>query len=470
MVVGEIAQEKDIVIIGGGPAGYSAAIRAAQNGKEVLLIEKEELGGVCLNKGCIPSKAATEAGKQLKQLHHLKSIGLNIEDHTFDFNRFTKYQSDKIDQLRKGVEALCKANKIEVVYGEAAFLSEDRIGVETNHHFDIYQFQDAIIATGAMSEKNGWNINVNELFHVRELPAHLVLIGSSYIVLEAAFAYAAFGSKVSVVNEQNGFGLDASIEKELLRQMKKAKINYYNSVEKIVCDSGRCNFIDKKGEMCELPASMVYQDPIFHGNTGTLGIDRIGVEMDELGFVRVDQSGKTSVSHIFAAGDVTGGPFSAVKAIKQAKVIIDIIQGKPAEADFTYMPRIIHSQPPIASVGYTEEEAKEEGISFRSGVYALGGNGYASLMERKDGLVKVLFEEGSDRLLGIHIIGEGAVELIQTGVLGMELVARDEDLLFPSYAHPSLSESLLEACEDAFGLAIHQAPKAKKKSKTMQNV
>ena len=157
MVVGELAQEKDIVIIGGGPAGYTAAIRAAQNGREVLLIEKEHLGGTCLNKGCIPSKATTEAARQIKQFEHLQNIGYQTEGGSFNFEKFTDFRTSKVAQLRKGIEALCRANKIEVLQGEATFLSDDRIGIENGHQFDVVRFNKALIATGASEEKISWS-------------------------------------------------------------------------------------------------------------------------------------------------------------------------------------------------------------------------------------------------------------------------------------------------------------------------
>ncbi|WP_433748444.1 dihydrolipoyl dehydrogenase family protein [Falsibacillus pallidus] len=473
MVVGELAQEKDVVIIGGGPAGYTAAIRAAQSGREVLLIEKEQLGGTCLNKGCIPSKTTAEAAKQHKQLDHLKNMGFEIGSCHFQFDRFKEYRDAKVDQLRKGVEALCKVNKIEVMFGEAVFLSDDRIGIENGHQFDVVRFNHALITVGASSGKKAGVIGASDLFRFSTLPEEMILAGSSYIVLEAAFAYQSFGVKTAIINEDESFGLDETIEKELLRQLKKAKIPVHMGAKEIKIDWNGdrtlCRFVNAKGESMELASSHIYMDEKYTGNTSALGLDRIGIKLDENQFIKVDEWGRTSLSNIFAAGDVTGAPFSAVKAIKQGKAAVEAMMGNEhaAPADFYYLPRIIHSQPPIASVGMTEEEARCERLDYRAGTYVLGGNGYAALTEKKDGLVKVLFEEGTDRLLGIHIIGEGAIDLIQTGILGLEMAAREEDFFYPNYAHPSLAESLLEACEDAVGKAIHQAPKIKKEKVKM---
>lgn len=194
-----------------------------------------------------------------------------------------------------------------------------------------------------------------------------------------------------------------------------------------------------------------------------MGFERLGVSVDQQQFIICDDQGRTNIPNLFAVGDVTGGPFFATKAIKQGKVTAEILCGKPSELDFTWMPEVIHTQPPIATVGMTEEAAKSAGYSVITGTYPLLGNGYAMFSGNRDGLVKVIIEKESQRLLGMHMIGEGAIELISTAVISGEMVARDEDLIFPTYAHPSLNEGILEAMEDTLGFAIHKAPKKGKK-------
>lgn len=466
MVVGELSQERDIIIIGGGPGGYTAAIRAAQLGKDVTLIEQKQIGGACLNEGCIPSKVFAEAAKQSQQFHHLKRLGFDIEPPSFDFSKLQGYKEQVIDQLRKGVEALCKANKIERIEGNASFLSEDRIGVENGHQFDVYKFNQAIIATGSRVTPHfkGSHRIVNErtVYAMEEIPSSLVIEGGDYIALEVAFSYAALGSTVFIIVRDEGFSyLDSSIEKELKRQLKKKKIKLISGQIQLVEEiEGACEVsIDTKGEIKKLPADYFYSNSDYQGNVRELGIDRLGMKLDDHDFISVDRQFRTSISNLYAIGDVTGGEQLAVKAIRQGKVAAEAIAGVPSEWDEQYMPTVIHTQPPIAAVGMTEEEANKLGVEYEAGQFSLAGNGFASLKEQKDGLVKVIKDKNTDRILGVHMIGEGAVELISTGVNALEMVARDEDLLFPSYPHPSINEALLEAVEAIKGQAIHQATK-----------
>ncbi|MCI1591956.1 dihydrolipoyl dehydrogenase [Heyndrickxia oleronia] len=472
MVVGEIAQEKEVVVIGGGPGGYTAAIRAAQLGKDVLLIEQNHLGGVCLNEGCIPSKTFVHAAKQANRWGHLQEIGYQFEVNHFQFETYQSYKEKIVSQLRSGVEALCKANKIEVMYGHASFISENKLGIENGHHFEVVNFEQAIIATGAKPvyslESETYQLNSRQLFNLQQLPKELILIGSNYIVLEAAFAYQALGTKVTIIMEEHeGFSFDQEIEKELRRQMKKRNISFYSGVKNVELAENEngieCSFVSEKNERTLISAELFYKEEAYVGNIEELGFERLGVSVDQHQFITCDNQGRTNIPNLFAVGDVTGGPFFATKAIKQGKVASEILCGQSSELDFTWMPEVIHTQPPIATVGTTEEEAKSAGYSVKTGIYPLPGNGYAMFTGNRDGLVKVIIEKESQRLLGMHMIGEGAIELISTAVISGEMVARDEDLIFPTYAHPSLNEGILEAMEDTLGIAIHKAPKKGKK-------
>ncbi|MBS4177561.1 dihydrolipoyl dehydrogenase family protein [Lederbergia citrea] len=463
MVVGELVQEKDLVIIGGGPAGYTAAIRAAQLGREVLLIEKNKLGGVCLNEGCIPSKTFVHAAKQKARLKKMEMFGYSISEAPFDLQTFYEHRNSIIANLRKGVESLCKANKIEIMYGKATFLDEDRIGVEIGHQFDIIRFEHVIIATGAISKekkKESMLTSVN-LFNMNDIPSHLVLAGINDKTLEAAFAYRALGSDVSIIEgDKNGLQLDGDIAKELRRQLKKRKIAYYPEASKISWEEGGiCSFVNWKEEKVKLAATHFYQEESWQGNTEGLTLERFGIQTDENNFLLVNKQCKTSANQIFAAGDVTGAPFQAVKGIRQGKTAAEGACGIAGEVDLTWIPTVIQTDPPLAFAGFTEEEAIAAGYFVKIGTYPMLGNGYASLTENKEGIMKVIFEEGTDRLLGVHLFGEGAAELISIAVLGLEMGARDEDFLFPLYPHPSFNEAILEAVEQTKGLSIHQPPK-----------
>ncbi|WP_243355682.1 dihydrolipoyl dehydrogenase family protein [Bacillus litorisediminis] len=472
MVVGELAMDRDVIIIGGGPGGYSAAIRAAQLGKEVTLIEKNDMGGVCLNEGCIPSKVFAEAAKQSQVFPHLEKLGFELEKPGLDFTRLQSYKNQVISQLRAGVEALCKANKIERIEGSASFLSEDRLGVENGHQFDVYRFNHAIIATGsrAIPHFNGTKNIINErtVYSIEKIPSSLIVSGADYLALEAAFCYSALGSTVTCIVEDDEFTyLDGAIIKELKRQCKKKKITLLSGQIQKVEENETGIEIDvknPKGEVQQLSSEYFYSRSSYEGNVSDLGIDRLGMKLDSSGFILVDSKCRTSIRNLYAIGDVTGGKQLAVKAIRQGKVAAEMLAGIPSEWDDSYVPTVIHTIPPIAAVGMTEEEAQNENLPYEAGQFLIAGNGYAGLREQKDGFVKVLKESGTDRVLGVHIMGDGAVELISSGIFALEMVARDEDLLFPAYPHPSMNEALLEAVEAIKERAIHQAPVKKEVS------
>ncbi|KMY55520.1 dihydrolipoamide dehydrogenase [Bacillus sp. FJAT-27231] len=470
MVVGEISQERDLVIIGGGPGGYSAAIRAAQLGLPVTLIEQEDLGGVCLNKGCIPSKVFTYAAKKQSEMSHMEELGLSTGESAFNVEKLLSYKSKVTEQLRKGVEALCKANKVEVIKGKAGFIAEDRVGVENGHQFDIFVFKQAIIATGSSPilpqgiSKNGERILLShEIFDLQELPEHLIVYGNDYISLEVATSFHALGAKVTILLENAAdFPFDESVAKELNRLLKKKKIKAIKeaaiqSAEET--ESGVRVAFTAGGKAEELTGSHVFIAGSRKPNVQDLGLNRLGVEQTDEGFVKINGNMQSSIPSIYAIGDVTEGPLLAVKAIKQGKAAVEAIAGGKPEVDLTFLPTISHSIPPIASVGLTEQQARELSIDIRVSQFALGGNGYAMITGKKDGFVKVISDASNEIMLGIHMIGEGAVELSSTFVQLLEMAAKEEDVKFPAYAHPSFNEGLLEAVEGLIGQAIHMVSK-----------
>ncbi|WP_066288487.1 dihydrolipoyl dehydrogenase [Bacillus sp. FJAT-29937] len=473
MVVGDLAHERDLIIIGGGPGGYHAAIRAAQLGKSVTLIEKGELGGVCLNKGCIPSKVLTHGAAKYASLKEMDQLGIEIDSIMFNLDKLQAYKHKTINQLRDGVLTLCKANKIEIIKGSAFFLSDDRIGVENGDQYDIYRFNHAIIATGSSPKPpegiqidherflNSWSITNLEI-----VPEKLFVYGHDYVALEIAMAYNAIGSEVVLINEQDDFMFDSSINRELMRILKKKQIGVLKNnfiLEAYTTDEQVTIVIKNKTGTEELTGSHLFISGSPVPNTDHLGLNRIGVETTKSGFIVVNHECRTSKNHIFAIGDVTEGPSLALKAIKQGKTAAEAITDIKAEADLRFLPVIAHTSPPIAYVGLTEEEAIEQGHSVETAQFPLSGNGYAAILGKKDGLIKVVFDKDNHLLLGVHIIGYGAVELISSGVFSLEMGARDEDLLFPLYPHPSLNEGFLEAVEAIKNQAIHLPPNLRKK-------
>ncbi|EIT85803.1 dihydrolipoamide dehydrogenase [Fictibacillus macauensis ZFHKF-1] len=474
MVVGEFVQKRQLMIIGGGPGGYHAAIRAAQLGLEVTLVEKEAMGGVCLNEGCIPTKAMTQAASNLSSLAHYKAMGINVGDATFSLDTFRSFQEQQISNLRSGVEALCKANRIEILRGTASFMQENRIGVETGHQFEIYEYEQAIIAVGAtmkmpkeLSYIEGKIMTLAQWWKLSELPEHLLVIGSDYMALEAAFTYCQLGSQVTLMTDDETFGLDRAVVKELQRVMKKEKIKLLKNstlIEVSLHGETVIATVLAQEERVTIEASHLLVAGSYEANSKEIGCDFLKIAVDEAGMIEVDEGCATSVQNIYAVGDCTIGPKLASKAIKQGKVAAECIGGLKAAFNLASIPMVIHTNPPIAYSGLREDEAKAAGYTVKSGQFAMGGNGFTALAGQKDGVVKLVMDEQSDLLLGVHMLGRGATELIQAGVMLLEMAAREEDVAYPLYAHPSLSEAWMEAVEAATGKAIHIPPSKKKET------
>ncbi|MDQ0351395.1 dihydrolipoamide dehydrogenase [Alkalibacillus filiformis] len=479
MVVGEITEERDLVVIGGGPGGYTAAIRAAQLGLNVSLVEQSDLGGICLNEGCIPSKVWTYASKKINEISHMQNLGVGVDSsNTVDLNQLQQYKSQVTTQLRKGVESLLKTNQIEVIQGTATFTGEQRIGVENGHQFDHYIYKNAIIATGSQAVKpNYFPINsekaflAEKVFQIEETPEHLVVSGFDYLALEVASVFHSFGTKVTLVTNDDDSSLDADLIKELKRLYKKKKIHIVNQATINLIDEteqGITVNISKDGEEQQIEATHCYVSGERKPNIDSLGLERLGVRLTETGHVAVDHQMKTSTPNIYAIGDLTEGEPLAVKAIKQGKVAAEAVAGENPEADLTFLPFIAHTNPPIASVGLTEQQAQANEIHYKVGQFNLGANGYALITGKRDGFVKVISDANTDIILGVHMIGEGAVEMSSHFVQLLEMAAKTEDLTFPHYAHPSMNEGLVEAVEALVGQSIHTPPKKQKQSKVFE--
>ncbi|WP_221568199.1 dihydrolipoyl dehydrogenase [Alkalihalobacillus sp. TS-13] len=474
MVVGEVIQERELIIVGGGPGGYNAAIRAAQLGIEVTLIEKGELGGICLSKGCIPSKLYAHTAEKLGDWKHMQQLGIEATEPKFNMDQHNTYMIQTVSALQKGVEALCKANKIEVINGSASFMTGNRIGVESGDTFEMFKYEKAIVATGASSyipqeidARFNHVYNAQEIYAIEEVPEHLVIYGSDYIALEAATSFNAMGSKVTIVLDGgNEFGIDTEINKELTRVLKKSKIKVIkNTVIETVeeSDDNVTLYLLKKDEKLTVDGSHLLVSTGFRPNTTDLGLEALSMETDENGFLVVNEFSETTEKNIYAVGDVTIGPSLAVKAIKQGKVAAEHIAGKTPELNLRYIPTVVHTSTPIAYAGLTEAQAVEEGYQVVTGQFSMAGNGFASIAGKKEGLVKIVKDAETDLLLGVHMIGQGAVEMISSGVTALEMAARDEDLSYPFYPHPSFNEGWLEALESMTGEAIHIPPNKQQK-------
>ncbi|WP_025847864.1 dihydrolipoyl dehydrogenase [Brevibacillus agri] len=470
MVVGEIAIETDVVVIGGGPGGYAAAIRLGQLGQSVVLVEKEALGGVCLNRGCIPSKALIHAAGEYHKLAGLGKLGIRLPDGSAAFHMpdWQAWKEFVVAQLSQGVEQLCQANGVTVVKGSATLLSADRIGVETGGDFETYKFRQAIIATGsrpfapkALAPDHERILDSTDLLNLHELPKSLAIIGGGYIGMELGMALAKLGTSVTVVEAAPGILPQTAphLTQEVRKQAKKLGIS--------VKTATKVEEISRSGDQVTLA---VLSEP--HGreeltvdkalvtigrvpNTSDIGLGQAGVVIDEKGYIPVNAECRTNQPHIFAIGDVTPGPALAHRASKQGIVAAEVIAGLPSSVDSPYVPYVIFTDPPIAGVGLTPEEAKEQGYRVRTASFPYRANGKALAIDERDGFAEVVVEEDTHLLVGMHVVGADAPNLIGEGALALELAARVEDLALTIHPHPTLSEVWLEAAEAALGHAIH---------------
>ncbi len=467
MVVGEIVEERDLVIVGGGPGGYHAAIRAAQLGLSVTIIEKESFGGVCLNKGCIPSKIFSTAARKMDEIKHAHKFGLCVENLAFNLSLLQEEKETKIHQLKQGIAALLKANEVERVNGSAYFLAEDRVGVEDEHTFTVYRFKQAVVATGS---RYTYPLNIVpdhirifdplSIYSIKEVPEHLVVYGDDYIALEVATSFRLLGSNVTLIlpDKRKDFSFDSSVNKELKRQLKKMKVKLIQGESISKVDQEKDAVLIHLISQVPIESTHLYLSAKSIPNIAELGLERLGIEKTNEGYLKIDDTTKTSISTIYAVGDVTGGPSLAVKAIKQGKVAAESIAGLSVEIDNTFIPTVVQTKPPMAFVGLTEEEARNQYENIHVAEFSLGGNGYASLVGERDGIAKVISDASTDLLLGVHLMGYGAVEMISSAVIALEMVGRTEDLEFVHYPHPSINESMLEAIEALSGKAVHLSP------------
>lgn len=469
MVVGEMVEKRDLMVIGGGPGGYHAALRAAQLGKQVTLIEQGEIGGACLNEGCIPSKILTHFASEFRKQGHLQKMGMVMGEASIDLAKLKSFREEKIKGLRAGVEGLLRSRGVEVINGTASFLSENRIGIESGHQFSLFEFKQAIVAIGGkmvyppgISMESPFVLTEREALTMTEIPEGLIVSGHDYVAIEIAAAYAALGSTVTLLMEGR-LPFDQSIEREMKRLLKKQKVSVVTEVTIMsVSDDGGVEVdYESSAGTRQVNGTHLVLCGKSEADLSRAGLDRLPLEC-EGGKIKVDGEGRTSIPGVWAIGDVTPGPGLAIKAIKEGKVAAGAIAGDKGEVDLEWLPAIVQMDPPVACAGWSEEEAEDRGYEVVCSEYPFRANGFAGLKEETDGMIKIVSEKGTSLILGIHMIGSGAVELISAGVLGLEMAARAEDFTFPLYPHPSSNEALMEAVEELTGHAVHLQRRRKK--------
>ncbi|MEE9375397.1 MAG: dihydrolipoyl dehydrogenase [Rhizobiaceae bacterium] len=473
----------DILIIGGGPGGYVAAIRASQLGLKVGVIEREHLGGICLNWGCIPTKALLRSAEIYGHMEHADSFGLSVEKFTFDIEKIVKRSRGVSGQLNGGIGFLLKKNKVDVIWGEATITKVGEVTVSASkkkavqpQHPEpkgtlasgIYTAKHIIIATGARPRAlPGMEPDGNLIWSYfdamvpKNMPKSVVVMGSGAIGIEFASFYRTMGAEVTVVelmpnvmpveDEEISKHAQKRFEKQGMKILLEAKIS---KVEKAK-DTITAHVETKDGKIQKITADVMISAVGVIGNSEGLGLDKLGVKIDR-GIIAIDDYGSTNIKGIYAIGDVAGAPMLAHKAEHEGVICVEKIAGKkPHKMDKAKIPGCTYCNPQVASVGMTEHAAKEAGRAVKIGRFNFAGNGKAIALGEPEGLVKTIFDAKTGQLIGAHMVGAEVTELIQGFVIAMNLETTEEDLINAVFPHPTLSEMMHESVMDSQGRVIH---------------
>lgn len=467
MVVGDASLDIDTLVIGAGPGGYVAAIRAAQLGQKVLIVDKSELGGVCLNRGCIPSKALIAAAHQFESAKHGEVFGVTAENVKVDFAKTQEFKNSVVKKMTSGVTSLMKGNKIEVFNGECMFISDTEARVFNDHESPRYRFKHCIIATGSRPIElkpfpfGGRILSSTEALELPEIPKSMIVIGGGYIGAELGQMYSKFGTKVTIIEGMDTVlpGFDKDMTRLVAKNMAKTGIEIVTNAK---AESAVQN--DKEvtvkysvgGESKEVTADYLLVTVGRRPNTdGELGLDLIGLELDERGLIKVDHQGRTSIPNIFAIGDVVPGLALAHKASYEGKIAAEAIAGLTSVVDYKVIPAVVFTDPECSSVGLTEKEAKDKGYKVKAGKFPFAGNGRAVSLNSPEGFIKIVANAENNLVLGAQIVGIEASNLIAELGLAIEMGATLEDIALTIHAHPTLGEIVMEAAELVEGHPIH---------------
>lgn len=467
MVVGDFALELDTVVIGAGPGGYVAAIRAVQMGQKVAIIEREYIGGVCLNVGCIPSKALITAGHKYQEALDSEIFGVSTKDVSLDFSKTQDWKDNQVvNKLTSGVEFLLKKNKVEVIRGEAFFVDEHTLRVINDESAQTYEFNNAIVATGSRPiEIPGFKFAGRVLdstggLNLKEVPKKLIIIGGGVIGSELGGAYANLGSEVTIL--EGSPQILPTFEKDLVKLIedsfaKKGMTVVTNAMAKEAVDNGDSVTVkyEVDGKAQEVTADYVMVNVGRRPNTDELGLEVAGVEMTDRGLVKVDNQGRTNVSSIFAIGDIVPGAALAHKASYEAKIAAEAIAGKPVAVDYRAMPAVAFTDPELAVVGLTVAEAKEQGLDVKGHKFSLGGNGRAISLNQMEGFVRLVTTKEDNVIVGAQVAGVGASDMIAELGLAIEAGMNAEDIALTIHSHPSVAEAVMDTAELALGMPIH---------------
>lgn len=459
----------DIVVVGSGPGGYVAAIKAAQLGQKVAIVERSELGGVCLNWGCIPTKALMKSAQVFNYVTKAANYGVTVEGAVgVDMEKVVDRSRGVADMMSKGVAFLLDKNGVEVISGNGKLLGAGRVEVTSNEGAQsIVEAKSIILATGArprempfMKIDGEFIINSKDALVLREIPQSMIVVGSGAIGCEFAYLYATLGVKVTIVEYlPNIMPLeDVDVSKQMERSFRKMRANVLTSttVKNVEVVDGRCKVLieNKKGEQT-LDVDVVLSAVGIKSNIENLGLEELGVLVDRDKVV-VDQYGATNVDGVYAIGDIVATPALAHVASAEAICCVEKICGVETQPiDYTTIPSCVYTSPEVASVGMTEQQAKDSGIEIRVGKFPFTASGKATSAGDRDGFTKLIFEASSDKLIGAHFVGSNVTEMIAEPTVAKALGVTASQLAKIIHPHPTMSEAVMEAAEAAHGVSIH---------------
>ncbi|URD88489.1 dihydrolipoyl dehydrogenase, partial [Musa troglodytarum] len=466
------ADDNDVVVIGGGPGGYVAAIKAAQMGLKTTCIEKRgTLGGTCLNVGCIPSKALLHSSHMYHEAKHaFPSHGVKFSQLEIDLPAMMAQKDKAVSGLTHGIEGLFKKNKVNYVKGFGKFVSPSEVSVDTLEGGNtVVKGKNIIIATGSdVKSLPGITIDEKKIvsstgaLSLSEVPKKLVVIGAGYIGLEMGSVWGRLGSEVTVVEFAPDIvpSMDGEVRKQFQRMLEKQKMKFMLKTKVVGIDaSGDVVKLTVEpaagGEQSTLEADVVLVSAGRIPYTAGLGLDTIGVQTDKAGRIPVDKHFMTNVSGVYAIGDVIPGPMLAHKAEEDGVACVEFIAGKEGHVDYDMVPGVVYTHPEVASVGKTEEQVKALGVAYQVGKFPFMANSRAKAIDDAEGLVKILAEKETDKILGVHIMAPNAGELIHEAVLALQYGASSEDIARTCHAHPTMSEAVKEAAMATYDKPIH---------------
>ncbi len=453
----------ELAIIGGGPGGYVAGIRAGQIGIKTIIIEKSYLGGVCLNVGCIPTKALLYASEIFLHSKSFNKMGIEFNDVKVDLKKLNSWKKGIVDKLVSGINFLLKNYNVEVIFGEAQFLDEKTLLVKAQNGDIKVSAKNIIIATGSrpmdlpnIKRDGNFIWNSNDAVEMKEIPKNLLVIGAGAVGLEFASIYSRLGSEVVVIEIANQIlpGSDSECANILRKALEKQNIKIFTNAKILKYKNNEFE-IDVDGKVQKFTFDKVLLAVGRLPNTDNLGLEKIGIKLNEKGFILVNNKLQTSIENIYAIGDVLGPPLLAHKASKEGIIAVEIIAGNEKEYDVKAVPSVVYTNPEYAILGLSEEMAKQKRYKIKVGKFPLTANGRALTMNSIDGLAKIIVNEENEEILGVHIVSPEASSIIGEAALAIESYLTSEDIALTVHPHPSISEILMEAAENVRKKAIH---------------